>query len=719
MGEQVLIEPGLRIERDVHGVPGIAASDEARLYRGLGFCHAHDRGLQMLLMRILGQGRLSEQLDGSPDGLKIDLFFRRMNWVGSSASAVETFRPEARALVDAYCEGVNKAFGERVPWELRLVGYRHEPWRAEDSILLARMVGYLTLAQSQGEIERLIVEMVQRGVGRARLEELFPGRLDSLDEDLLKSVTLGERIVPADLRWGGGARLMASNNWVVSGKKTSSGMPIVSNDPHLEGNRLPAAWCEVTMSSRDRWGIGATLPGLPALIVGRTGDLAWGATYAFGDAEDSWVEDCRDGAFRREGEWIPFRQRRETIRRKKAASHEVTFFENDHGVLDGDPRVAGRYLATRWAAAECGVRSVQAFQAMWNARTVEEGRRHLGGVELSFNWVLADRHGDIAYQMSDLAPRRREGVSGLVPVPGWEARNDWLGFHESTDLPRLLNPECGCIVTANDDLNHHGRATPITVSMGSYRADRIADLLRDRHDLTVQDMGRIQCDLYSLQAERFMKLFEPLLPNTEAADVLRKWDRRYDSASKGAALFEKVYLALRRAVFGPRVVDHLLDRTGLFSDFYAAFDRVLLAETSAWFDGSRDDIYRSVLAETLDRPADELWGASRQVTLSHMLFGSTVPRFFGFDRGPITLQGGRATPHQGQIYRSGGRTTTFMPSYRMVTDMARPEVHTSIVGGPSDRRFSPYYCSDLVRWLAGEFKLLRPPAFGPTSPERP
>jgi penicillin amidase len=91
-----------------------------------------------------------------------------------------------------------------------------------------------------------------------------------------------------------------------------------------------------------------------------------------------------------------------------------------------------------------------------------------------------------------------------------------------------------------------------------------------------------------------------------------------------------------------------------------------------------------------------------------MFFGGKLPRLLGFDRGPITLPGGRATPQQGQIYRNAGRTTSFVPSYRMVTDLAREEVHTALVGGPSDRRWSPFYCSDLARWLKGEYKILRP-----------
>lgn len=711
--ERILSEPDLEILRDEHGVPHVRAADEQRLYRGLGYCHAHDRGLQMLLMRVLGQGRLAEQLDGSDAGVQTDRFFRRMNWSGDTGAEVARLSPEARALVDAYCEGVNARFARKVPWELRLAGYRHEPWRPEDSILLARMTGYLTLAQSQGELERLIVEMVQAGVDRARLEELFPGKLGELDLELLGKVTLGERLVPAELRWSAGARLMASNNWVVAGRHTASGKPILANDPHLEANRLPNVWYEVVLTAGERWGMGATMPGLPALLLGRTPELAWGATYTFADTVDSWVEQCRDGKRLREGQWAPLRQRREVIRRKKGPAVEVTFHESEHGVLDGDPAVEGHYLSTRWSAAATGARSLEALLEMWRATSVAEGMELLGRLEPSFNWVLADRAGAIGYQMSGLVPRRRPGASGLVPLPGWEARNDWGGFHDGAELPRLLDPASGFIVTANNDLNHHGRVAPISVSMGPYRAERIAALLAARPGLTVEDMGRIQQDLFSLQAERLMAVLEPLLPEGPQAEALRRWDRRYDVASVGATLFERVYRGLQRAVFGDAAVAHLLGETGVFADFHAAFDQVLLAERSAWFgEELRDALYRRVLAETLDgaRAGGEVppWGEGQQIVLSHLLFGGKLPRLLGFDRGPITLPGGRATPQQGQIYRSAGRTTSFVPSFRMITDLAKPELHTALLGGPSDRRWSRWYCSELSRWLAGTYKVLRP-----------
>jgi penicillin amidase len=260
----VVAENWGKIRRDEHGVPHIESSDEAGLYYGMGYCHAMDRGMQMLLMRVLGQGRGSEFLEASDEMLAIDTFFRRMNWAGGTAAEIDKLTPEAKKFSRAYCDGANAYFAKKIPWEFKLLGYRPEPWKIEDIILLARMVGYLTLAQSQAEIERLFIEMVQAGVSREKLDELFPEILGGLDIELLKKVKLAERIVPVGMKWNHIVpTMMASNNWVISGTKTASGKPILANDPHLETNRLPNVWYELVLKTENRYATGATMPGLP------------------------------------------------------------------------------------------------------------------------------------------------------------------------------------------------------------------------------------------------------------------------------------------------------------------------------------------------------------------------------------------------------------------------------------------------------------------------
>ncbi len=710
------MKKGVKIWRDENGIPHVEADNVADMFWGQGYAHAKDRGMQMLLMRILGQGRASEILSGDDNTLKIDMFFRRMNWHGNLTNQVAGMEQHEKQYLNAYCEGANAVLQKKCPWEFKLMGYSPEPWTGEDSLMISRMVGYLTLAQSQAEMERLLVEFVQAGVSQKKLENLFPGILGGLDIDLLKKVKLHEHVVLPSTLWDVAVpRMMASNNWVISGSKTASGKPIIANDPHLEVDRLPNVWSEGSLRTKDRYMTGASMPGAPGVLSGRTNDFSWAVTYSFLDAIDSWVEKCENGKYYMEegDQWVDFKQRKEVIKRKKKEPEETTFYENSHGVLDGDPNEEGYYLATRWAASESGGATISALFRLWDAKTVDQGRDIMGKVETGWNFIFAEPGGDIGYQMTGLVPIRREGISGFVPLPGWKKENDWQGFLSHTELPRIKNPEQGYFATANHDLNEYGTANPINMPMGSYRADRIGHLIEQKDDITVADICEMHFDVYSLQAEYFMEILRPLLPDTPNGKILKKWDLNYDLESKGAFLFEEFYTELYREVFGRMgfgdgVIDFLKEETGVFIDFYDNFDKVLLSENSPWFEGkTRDEIFREVAAKALEVKA-KTWNDVQQFMMTNILFGNKLPAFFGFDKGPVAAIGNRATVHQGQIYRSGGRDTTFMPGLRTVTDLINDDYFSVLIGGPSDRRFSKWYDSDVANWSNGNYKLISP-----------
>jgi penicillin G amidase len=697
------------IERLNGGIPCINVKNAKDKYFGLGFCHGYDRGMQLMLMKILGQGKGSEYLESSDEMLEIDQFFRRMNWHNNIGEELKKLNDEERELLDSYCNGINKAFEKRKPWELRrLLGFRDFKWNPEDCFLITRMSGYISLAQSQGEIERLFIELVQKNVNRELLNELFPNILDDFDESLIKQVKLTEKIIPDSVKWNPvAAAFMASNNWVISGARTKSGKPILANDPHLEVNRLPAIWYEAAIRLNDHYSHGATMPGLPSILIGRNKDLSWGVTYAFMDATDSWIEKCKGGKYFKDGDWHDFKKRKEIIKRKKKDDFTITFYENEHGVLDGIPLTEDYFISRKWSGDCSGAESIKAAFKLDSATNVKDAMDIAGGIESAFSWVFADSS-NIGLQMSGLLPKRKNGAKGFTPQLGWNSENDWEGYHSYKDLPRLYNPEEGFIVTANNNLNHLGDIEAINIPMGSYRADRIKQLIEAKEKHTVEVSQKMQYDLYSLQAEKFMKIIGPLLPETENGEILRNWDYSYDTKSKAAFLFEMIYRGLYHNVFGDvigkSITEFLQNETGIFIDFYDNFDSILLSEKSAWFNGkTRDSIYKKVIEESLDLSAKE-WGKYNKITLSHILFGGKLPKFFGFDKGPFQLAGGRATIHQGQVYKSGGRTTSFAASFRIVTDMDKPSLYTNYIGGVSDRRFSRYYNNGFKNWLNGIFK---------------
>ncbi len=713
-----------QIHRDENGIPHIEADNNIAVFAAQGYAHAKDRGMQMLLMRIIGQGRIAELLDPSDSSIAIDHFFRRMNWCSQTDEQLEKLSETAQQKLQAYCDGVNQVFNHWTPFEFKLVGYKVENWKPEDSILISRMVGYLTLAQSQAEIEKLILQMIQNNLPKEKLEALFPGQLEGLDEqliDLIKQLKLDDLLVDKEVLWACGApRMMASNNWVVASSKTKSGKPILASDPHLEVNRLPNVWYEICLNDSTNWSMGSSMPGLPGVLIGRNQHLSWGATYAFVDTIDSWIEKCHKGQYLRQDPdtWHDFKIRKEIIKVKKGTDIEVEFYENELGTLEGDPYKDPYCLITQWAAAKSGQKSVEAVFDLLQCQSVKQGMAIYGQIETGWNYVFADTQGNIGYQMSGRVPKRQPGISGLLPLPAWNKENHWQQDIPLEEMPRCLNPEAGYFCTANNDLNHHGKASPINMPMGSYRADRIAELLTNKSNITHEEMSKMQLDTYSKQAELFMPIIMPLLEQDESlsqsdnGQILKHWDFQYNENSKGAYLFECIYRQLYREVFGDQgfgaqVVEFLQQESGSFIDFYAQFDRLLLAEESPWFNGqSRDSIYLRAIKSGLSKKAKE-WREVQTFNMKNIFFDGKLPRFLGFDKPNIIARGGRATICQGQIYRAAGRDTTFLPSYRMVTDMAEASIHTNLAGGPSDRRFSKWYTSDLDNWLTGQCKEIK------------
>lgn len=700
------------MRRDRHGVYHVRGKTRSDAFFGLGQCHARDRSLQLQLLRVLGQGRASENLDGSDSMLELDLYFRKMNFYRGLDQEIAKLSHEERETLSAYVDGINSCLA--MPWELKLLGCRTGPWKLEDSLMLSRMIAFSALAQSQQDLERLIVQMIQAGVTNDHLESLFPGQLACLDCDLIRKVRLTERTIPQGIRWLQAIPLAkCSNNWAIAGRKTASGAAILANDPHLQVNVLPNVWYEVALEYGNRYCLAVTMPGLPCALIGRTPNLAWGLTYTFMDCIDHWVEECRDSSYLRyEGgqpTWKPFEIRRETVRRKGKEPETFEFYENDHGILEGTPSGHEFLLSSRWSGDQStGARSFAVMLDMLNARTVEEGMGLLGQVESPWNWILADDGGNIGYQMSGNSPIRREGVSGLVPLPGWDRENDWRGFHAVEDLPRASNPDCGYLVTANQNLNSLGRCRPINACMGTSRLDRIVDSIRKVPFWDLEQVRKLQLDLFSHHAARYMNLLISLLP--EGSEVLSDWDCCYDKLSKGAYVFERFYHELIREVFsrviGDETVEYLLDETNTIPDFYDFFDRVLLEKTNIWYGAeTRDEVFRRVVTRVLAEPV-KTWGEVRSVMMEHMVLGGKLPRWLGFDRGPLVIEGGRGSVRQGQVYRARGKWTTAVPTIRFATDFKEHAVFTALAGGVSDRRFSRWYVSDLLRWQKGELKRL-------------
>ncbi len=710
-GENGIIE----IKRNEHGIPEITAMSFNDASFALGWVHANDRQLQMMITKIILEGRASEKIAASDELIEADKYIRSLNLYPDIAGQKKLLDRGVRESIEFYSAGVNSCIDESgTVFELKFLKCTPEPWKMEDTMMLAKVFTYFGLTDVQGNMEKLIVQMVQNNIDEKRIRELFPYLTDEIDVELLKKIKLNPPMIPGAVQWLSRIpRFIGSNNWAVSGRLTESGMPILCGDPHLEVNRMPAIWHEVIIRLPDDTLIGYALPGTPCIVIGRNRNLAFSPTYSFMDMIDFRIEECRAGKYRRGNTWHLFDVRREVIKTKKGEEIKVDFYENELGILEGDPFVDGFYLIRQWSAdKECGAQELNGIYNVMKAKTVREGMRHYRELDsASFNFVMADTGGNIGYQMSGRLFNRPSGVSGLLPLPAWDRKYNSRGYVSKNRLPSLYNPKEGIIVTANQDLNHLGTSSPINLAMASYRAERIEHLLKKRKKVGTEYMKEIHYDLYSIQAEKLMKIILPLITDTKKGKILKEWDLHYKSDSVGATLFENVYRTMIETVFGDYgfgrdTVKYLFTETSIFNDYYGNFDNILLNKKSCWFKfGSRDDLLRSIITEGLKKKSPE-YGKTRKIYFKHLLFADKIPSFFGFDYGPVELPGSRATVTQGQIFKSAGRTTTFSPSCRIIADMADEYLHTNTTGGNCDRPFSKWYKNNNSDWLHGIYKKL-------------
>jgi penicillin amidase len=433
------------------------------------------------------------------------------------------------------------------------------------------------------------------------------------------------------------------------------------------------------------------------------------------DLSDFFIEEIKDGKYRRGESWQDFAMREEVIRPKKGAPVHLRVYSTEHGLLEGEP-VDGFRLSFALSIKKypgTAAHGLDNFLKIFKARTVHEALDCFAGLTFSpFNWTMADHEGNIAYQLGGLFPAKRPGTSGLLPYLGWDPADDWQGAVDPRTYPRLVNPPDGIIVTANNDFNHLSAVKPMSLPMSNYRADRIRQRLEEKDALTVDDMKSIHYDRFSLQAEKFMAIIRPLLPDTPNGRTLRDWDLCYQADSLGATLFENVYEALVKLVFGEmglgmEVIAYTLTETPLFAMLHGNFDNILLSETSVWFvDKPREELFKEAIRRGLEGQAVR-HGEKRKFYINNLFFGGKLPRFLGFDQ-PLEHIGSRATIPQAQIYRSAGRDNSFAATFRMICDFSSKEMHANLCGGASGGRFSPYYKAGLKEWQQGVYQVIKP-----------
>lgn len=559
--------PGLdtpvEVARDAHGVPHIFATNERDAYRALGYVHAQDRLWQMETMRRAGSGRLAE-LIGTKAGdfaVRNDRLMRTLGVRRSAEAMVATLSAQARDAFEAYAEGVNgylKTRPEALPIEFQILRHTPEPWTPADSLVWAKLMALQLSGNYRDELFR--ARLLDR-LTPQQLDDLFPpdppGSPVTLATELrgLNLQQQMQRILAAlpDLGFD-----TASNEWALTGARSSTGKPIVANDPHL-GLDAPILWYLARIVTPDLTLAGPTVPGVPLHILGHNGKVAWGFTTTHSDTQDLFVEklDPQDPTrYATPDGTLPFETRTETIRIDGQPDETLTVRETRHGPVISDLEGAtpsGHVLALSFPGLSDDDSSAEALYRLNHAENAEGVREALRlHVAPQQNVVYADRMGEVGLISPARVPIRRKG-DGRVPVPGWTGEYDWTGFLPYYALPQAVNPPSGQFVNANNAIV--GADYPYRIASewpDPSRAKRIVEMLGSgRH--SVEDVARQQMDVVSLPARELLpELLKYPVPRGMAADaaaLLKGWDGSMARDRPEPLIFEAWLRELVRVVF--------------------------------------------------------------------------------------------------------------------------------------------------------------------------
>jgi penicillin amidase len=670
--------PGLRanvtVRRDERGIPHITANNDEDLYFAQGYETAADRLWQMDLLRRTARGELAEIFGNTV--LEEDKRHRTFGFAQTADAEVAQATPAARAILEAYASGVNAYISgleaKSLPPEFQILQYQPRPWTPSDSLVLAKLffeslsntwrldvmreaLADLPAAKREGlmpetsPLDVLVVGKDRSGPVKAALTlPSFASPELNVSGDTLRFLQRDEASMSRSLSRVGLAaeNLAASNNWVVSGKHTASGKPLLANDPHLSPS-APAIWYMVHLNAPGVRVAGVTAPGLPGVVIGHNDRIAWGFTNVGSDVQDLYIEKFDPSNPRRyltPTGWRDAEIRREEIKVRKGFTDtatdivpiDVTVTRHGPIVLEKDSK---RY-ALRWTALDPKLNNATGGYELNRARNWHEFtsavRTYTPPMQ---NIVYADVDGHIGYYAAGVVPIRQAG-DGSVPYDGSKDDGEWINFIPFDKLPHLYDPPSGMIVTANQRIVGSDYPYFLTHSWAQpYRARRILDLLQEKKKMTANDFRTILGDTYSLAGVTFARAAAQSLkghPTSQTDEKLRQtiaafeaWDGHLNAEAPVAPLVSQMRLAFRsKIITGALGLERT--RTYAWSNFDTTLDRIITTQPSDWLpSGSKTyaDLYlacyeegRATLTKSLG--ADEakwVWGEMVKARFSHPL----------------------------------------------------------------------------------------------------
>ncbi|MEQ8349215.1 MAG: penicillin acylase family protein [Sneathiellaceae bacterium] len=747
----------VEVLRDRQDVPYIRASSQADAYFALGFVHAQERLWQMDIYRRIASGRLAEVV--GPMAADADSFIRTLGLYRMAQADTADLKPPLALPLHSYAAGVNAYIGHhKGPWppEFGLLFYEPEPWTPADSIAMGKLLGLMLTGNWQRELNRaalmkrlpaedvdFLLRERSEDPSERRSADPEPGQRSQVDDGLARLaaalVALPDSMPPW-FRMGG-----ASASWVISGERTGSGLPILASDPHLAFT-APGIWYLARVQAPGDPGAddlnrrpldltGATAPGIPFHLLGQNGHVAWGATTAYTDAADLFLEklDPADpGRYLTPEGSAPFETRDETVKVRFGTDRDLKVRQTRHGPVISDVQARarglagdGKALALRHPALFADDTSAMAFYRAQFAGDVAAFRDALRLLVAPMqNFLFADTAGGIGFVSAGWLPARDAG-DGALPSDGAVNPMPRPAAVPFDDLPQAVNPSDGLLYNANNSMERPGDRFDFGDDYDlRYRADRIAEMLQGaaKHDLA--DSAAMQNDTLSLMARELRPLMLQKLAGVQfddprvaqAVEILRHWDDRMTGQSAAPLIFMAWLRQLNRHLFA----DELGPDFDSWWDLHPVQAARILGEELHWCDDKATaatedcalqcrDSLRAALVQLSEEYgsdiADWRWDRAHRVKFQHPLFGF-VPFLDEILHTSAPAQGGNFTLNRGGMNISGKDPFAKVhgAAYRAVYDMADLDRSLySVVPGQSGNPFDADFSDKVDGWVDGRY----------------
>lgn len=720
------IDQEVVVTRDHNGVPHIKATSDEDLYRAQGYVQAQDRLFQMDLARRQASGRLAEVI--GEKAVDTDKLFRTFSLRKAAEASYEGYGEHAKAVLGWYAEGVNAFIKEatsekKLSYEFALLGYEPEEWTPVDSLTIGKYMAYDLGGRWQSQAFR---HWAINAFPEEKVKDLFltyPQNAESImTANKEHSVEVAGRFLPelSPPEFNG------SNNWVVSGEKTASGKPLLADDPHL-GLSTPSIWYQMHLQSPEQNVEGVIFAGIPGIILGNNEDIAWGVTNVGPDVQDLYIEvphPSEKAQFRFDGKWEQAEVRDETIKVKGAEDIPYEVIVTKHGPIisdimykEEDPEAL---FSMQWTALEPTL-ELEAIMEMNKSSDWESFEKALEKFHApAQNFVFASTDGTIAYKANGRIPIRKQGDAQLA-VPGDSSDYGWESYIPYDELPRIVNPKEGFIATANNEVVDEQYPYHITKFWAQpYRFERIAEVLREGDNFTVDDMMKLQMDQKNLYAAEFL---DSMIGSVEKKDqsgdykevlnTLKQWDQVDSKDSSAPLIFHKWMKQLQIDMFRdemPADVYELMPGKNQITDEllrkgYSGEESVWLEEKQGvdqWVYNSFSNAMKNIANDFGDKQQKWAWGDYHQLTFPHPLASASpiFAKLLNPEKQPI---GGSNITVQAAAFKDDG-SVNHGASWRFVADLDDLNKTYHVVGpGQSGHLKSKWFHDQAEDWAKGQY----------------